>query len=78
MGLSALLRVPRYAKYLRMATNGDVQPAAVSQAQRIVSARTGRTLDEALDLMRARARSSDTSLIYIANAVIDDSIRFSA
>jgi len=34
------------------------------------------TLDEALLLMRARAASSGLSLSYIAEAILDGSIRF--
>ena len=44
----------------------------------MVSAQVDCTLDQALLLMRARARSSDLSLAYIAKAVLDGNIRFDA
>jgi hypothetical protein len=42
----------------------------------MVSVQADCTLDEALLLLRARARSSDLSLTDIAGAVIDRDIRF--
>lgn len=48
----------------------------IAQAQGMVSVQVDCTLDEALLLMRARAASSDVSLAYVANAILDGSIRF--
>lgn len=42
----------------------------------MVSVQADCTLDEALLLMRARARSADLSLAYIATAILNGSIRF--
>ena len=59
------------------ATNGpDDHSEQIAQAQGKVSVQVDCTLDEALLLMRARAASSDLSLAYIAQAVLDGSIRF--
>lgn len=50
--------------------------ARIAQAQGMVSAQADCPLDEALLLMRARARSADLSLSYIATAVLDGNLRF--
>jgi ANTAR domain len=52
------------------------ESAVVARAQEIICAQVSCTPDEALLLIRARARSSDTSATYIAAAVVDGSIRF--
>jgi hypothetical protein len=54
---------------------GD-HPERIAQAQGMVSVQVDCTLDEALLLMRARAASSGLSLAYIAEAILDGSIRF--
>jgi AmiR/NasT family two-component response regulator len=48
----------------------------IAQAQGMVSVQVDCTLDDALLLMRARAASSDLSLAYVAEAILDGSIRF--
>jgi hypothetical protein len=68
----------RAGRSLRSVTvngSGDASDR-LAQAQGMVSVQVDCTLDEALLLMRARAASSDLSLAYIAEAVLDGSIRF--
>jgi hypothetical protein len=48
----------------------------IAQALGMVSAQADRTLDEAVLLMRARARSSDLSVAFIAKTVVEGNIRF--
>ena len=60
-----------------MTANGSGDASdRIAQAQGMVSAQVDCTLDQALLLMRARAKSSDLSLAYIAKAVLDGNIRF--
>jgi hypothetical protein len=56
-------------------SDSDLSPQ-VAQAQGIVSVQVDCTPDEALLLMRLRARASDLSLAYIAKAVLEGNIRF--
>jgi hypothetical protein len=55
---------------------GESHGAVVAQAQGMICSQVACTPDEALLLMRARARHGDLSVTYIAAAVVGGSIRF--
>ena len=52
--------------------------ARLAQAQGIVSAQAGRSLDEALQIMRERALVEHRTVTEIADAVLDRTISFGA
>jgi len=58
------------------AGNGSVPSATVAQAQGMISVQVPCTLDEALLILRARARSDERSVEQIANAVVAGEVRF--
>ena len=68
----------RWQAYGRVmaSTNGGDPSDRIAQAQGMVAVQADCSLDEALLLMRARARSNDLSLAYVACAVLDGHIRF--
>lgn len=56
--------------------NGSVPSVAVLQAQGMVSVQVPRTVDEALVLMNARARTDHMTVNEIAAAVVGGDLRF--
>ena len=58
------------------AGNGSVPSATVAQAQGMISVQVPCTLDEALLLLNARARTDEQSVQHIASAVVAGEIRF--
>ena len=58
------------------AGNGSVPSATVAQAQGMISVQVPCTLDEALSILNARARSDERSVEQIANAVVAGEVRF--
>ncbi len=62
----------------RLDPSDDDLSGRVAQAQGMVSAQADCTVDEALRLMRAHARSSDLSLAYVATAILSGTLRFDA
>jgi hypothetical protein len=56
--------------------NGAVPSATVAQAQGMISVQVPRTLDEALPLLGARARTNHLSVEQVALAVIEGEVRF--
>ena len=58
------------------AGNGSVPSAEVAQAQGMISVQVPCTLDEALLLLNARARTDDLSVQHVASAVVAGELRF--
>jgi hypothetical protein len=58
------------------AGNGSVPSAEVAQAQGMISVQVSCTLDEALLLLNARARTDEQSVQRVACAVVAGEIRF--
>jgi len=56
--------------------NGSVPSATVAQAQGMVSVQVPCTLDEALLILSARARSDERSVDQVASAVVAGELRF--
>ena len=62
-----------------MSTNGSgmtPRTAKIAQASGMVSEQVDCTVDEAMDLMNARAFSSNTTLEVVALSVLEGDIRF--
>jgi hypothetical protein len=58
------------------AGNGSVPSAEVAQAQGMISVQVPCTLEEALVLLMARARTDEQSVQHVASAVVAGEIRF--
>jgi len=58
------------------AENGSVRGAKVAQAQGMISVQVPCTLDEALLILSARARTDERSVEQVASAVVAGEIRF--
>ena len=54
----------------------DYDDVRIAQAMGMVSVQVGCTVDDALLLMKARARSDDVSVDEIAAAIVEGTLRF--